>query len=151
MAGRLITFYDWIKVLVYLFAFTSLISECVAFGYLGSVEPHRGFHQTSLVSKCISEGGIHVLNLVLHVQGMLKTPDIAGPSVSLALWRQVPSDYRNWAHDALQDHQIRFLEEKARYRNRPSRISSPVVARAALHSRPTSQSASRNRSPASMA
>ena len=87
--------YDWIKVPMYLFAIIALVSECVAFGYLGSVEPNRGYHQASLVSKCISEGGIYILNMWLLVHGMLKTPDIAGPGVSLAQWRQVPSDYRN--------------------------------------------------------
>ncbi|DAA78892.1 TPA_exp: Uncharacterized protein A8136_2677 [Trichophyton benhamiae CBS 112371] len=77
--------YDWIKVPMYLFAIITLVSECVAFGYLGSVEPNRGYYQDSLVSKCISEGGIHIHNLRLLVQGMLKIPDIAGPSPSRLL------------------------------------------------------------------
>lgn len=77
--------YDWIKVPTYLFAIITLVSECVAFGYLGSVEPNRGYYQASLVSKCISEGGIHIHNLGLLVQGMLKIPDIAGPSPSRIL------------------------------------------------------------------
>ncbi|EZF35700.1 hypothetical protein H109_04003 [Trichophyton interdigitale MR816] len=59
--------------------------------------------------------------------------------------------HRNWAHDALQDRQIGRLATKARYRNRPSRISSPIEARAALFNRTTSQPASRTGTPGSMA
>ncbi|DAA75637.1 TPA_exp: hypothetical protein A8136_1711 [Trichophyton benhamiae CBS 112371] len=140
---------DWRKVLVYLFAFIALISECITFGYLGSVEPNRALHQTSLVFKCISEGGIHILNLGLLIQAMRKTPDTAGPKVSLAQWRQVPSDYRCWAHDKLQDHLIEYLALKARYRDRSSRVSSPIGPRAALFNRSTSQSKSRAGTPRS--
>ncbi|EZF28499.1 hypothetical protein H101_07817, partial [Trichophyton interdigitale H6] len=77
-----------------------------------SFEADRTYQQASLVFKCLSEGGVHVLNLCLLA--MRKTPDAENPEFSLKEWCQVPSDYRAWALDALHDHQISFLNGKVR-------------------------------------
>ncbi|EGD96760.1 hypothetical protein TESG_04191 [Trichophyton tonsurans CBS 112818] len=96
---------------VYVFSIIAAISECAALIHVASFEADRTYQQASLVFKCLSEGGVHVLNLCLLA--MRKTPDTY-PTVSLRQWCQVPSDYRAWALDALHDHQISFLNGKVR-------------------------------------
>ncbi|KDB23576.1 hypothetical protein H109_04469 [Trichophyton interdigitale MR816] len=97
---------------VYVFSIIAAISECAALIHVASFEADRTYQQASLVFKCLSEGGVHVLNLCLLA--MRKTPDAENPEFSLKEWCQVPSDYRAWALDALHDHQISFLNGKVR-------------------------------------
>ncbi|EZF71317.1 hypothetical protein H105_06291 [Trichophyton soudanense CBS 452.61] len=98
--------------LAYVFSIIAAISECAALIHVATFDTDRTYHQASLVFKCLSEGGVHVLNLCLLA--MRKTPDAANPEFSLRQWCQVPSDYRAWALDALHDHQINFLNGKVR-------------------------------------